>query len=193
MKIRGNGVGGLLAGRGLGVVFWRADPQYKLARPRKMAAFGPGLECAIKMAGNHGNIAAGQEHPDSGLEPAEFARPRAGPFREYDENITRIGEQVLAEREALADMNFAGERKGIDDRGGDPDAGQALEKVIRGGGGKGAVNFLQRQCPQETEGVEVARMICDHDERTGGGKALAADHGESVVDSQPAANHQRRE
>src|SRR5439155_8861191 len=105
-------------------------------------------------------------------------------------NVSWISEQLIAQRQALANVNFTRERQRIDHGGCDPSAWKTLEEVIGGSGGENAVKFAQGQRRNQTKGIKMTRMICYQDERFLRRQVLPAGDRKTMIRPQPGPNYQ---
>src|SRR6478672_435513 len=168
-------------GRHGGVIARRPDDQTDFSRTRQTLTLRPGAECAIEITGQDGNVAAGDEGSDPRLEFLELPRFRSRPFRKNDQDVAGIRQKLAADREALAHMRLTRERQRVYDDGRDPGARNALEKIIGGSGGKGAVQSAERQTREQANGVEMAGMIRHENKRAITPQMFFADDLESAV------------
>src|SRR5262249_13415045 len=103
-----------LARRGGGEIPWRTDAQLELCRIRKRLPLGPGAERTGQMTGNHRHIVSREQSTDARLEGSESAVGRARAFGKENEDIARVGEQGVTQREALPNMSLASKGQGVD-------------------------------------------------------------------------------
>jgi hypothetical protein len=158
-------------GRYRRIVARRADDQPHFARSWNSFPFGPGAESAVKIARQNRNIAPSHERTDSRLEVLDLAGLRSRALGKNDEDVAGVREELTT----------------------DPRAGHAFEKIISGGRGKGAVQSPQGQTGEQTNGVEMARMIRDKDEGAIIAEMLFPDDLEAAIDAEQSPNDERDE
>src|SRR5437764_1682969 len=93
----------------------------------------------------------------------------------------------------MTNLRLTGEWKGVHDDRGDPGARHAFEKIIGGGGGKGAMQLAQRQSGEKANRVEMAGVIRDQNERAIVAEVFLSNDFEATIRSEQSANDQRDE
>jgi hypothetical protein len=78
-------------------------------------------------------------------------------------------------------VHLAREREGVDDDGSDPETGNALEKIIRRGRRKCAMQFSQGQGREQAKRVEMTAMVRDDDKRAISAEILVTNDFEAVI------------
>jgi len=88
---------------------------------------------------------------------------------------------------------LAAEWQGVHNYSGDPKTRNTLEKIIRRGRWKRAMQFAKWQRREQTECVEMTTMVRDDNERAIGAQIFVSDNFETVVNAQKASNDQRND
>ena len=145
----------------------------------------------MQITRQNSDVAPGHKRADSGFEFLGLARSRSSAFRKYNQNVARIREKFGTNGKALANVCLSREGQRVDHDGRDPGTRHASKKVVRRRRRKSAVQLAQRQRREEAEGIEVARMIRHHDERTVGAQMFVPDDFKAVISAQPHPNEQR--
>ena len=142
-----------------------ADVEVQRARTRQQRALRKRLVRPGQMTGNDGRAGTGDQPPDAGAEPSNRPHGASRALREEDENVAaRAREQLTADLEALGAPALAIEGQSVDENNGDERARKTREKIVGRGHGKCAMHAPQGKAREQTEGVQVARMITDHHE-----------------------------
>jgi hypothetical protein len=95
---------------------------------------------------------------------------------------------LLAKRQTLADAHLAAEWQGVHNYSGDPKTRNTLEKIIRRGRWKRAMQFAKWQRREQTECVEMTAMVRDNNKRTISAQIFVSYNFETVVDAQESPN-----
>ena len=111
------------------------------------------------------DIASCHQRTNARFEFLKLSRLRSRSFRKNDEHVAGVREQLPADREAVPDVRLAREWQRVHDHGCDPGARHAFEKIIGGGGGKGAMQSAKRQTREQANGIEMAGVIRDENKR----------------------------
>ena len=96
-----------------------------------------------------------------------------------------LASRLPAEFETVPDVLLAAKRQGIDHHGGHRKPRDADKKIILRRRRKSAMQFSQRHCGQQAEGVEVAGVIGHYHKRTVLGQIFAARDFKAMVKLEP--------
>src|SRR5262249_8098118 len=124
---------------------------------------------------------------DAELKPAQLPSDGAGAFRKNKQDILPLLEHMSAQAQALLRIDMAIKWQRVGYHGGQGEPWHTLKEVVLGCRREGAMQFVEWQRRQETEGIQMAGVVSDEHIRAIGGQVLAPDDAQPVVDTQPAA------
>ena len=151
----------------------------------------PGAESAVQITRENRHVPAGHERANAAFEFLKFAGGGASSFGKNDQDIAGIRQELTANCETLTDVRLARERQRVYNHGRDPGARHALEKIIRCGRRKCAMQSAQRQACEQTDNIEMTRMIGDEHERTVAPQMFLSDDFEAAIGAQERSDDER--
>jgi hypothetical protein len=173
------------------VIAWFSDNQTNLPRSRPAASLWPGTKSTIQITREDRNVATGYERTNPGFEFLELSSPRTCSFRKNDQNITSLRKKLTANSETLPDMGLAGKRQCINNYRRDPSARHALEKIIRRGRWKCAMQPADWQSCEQADRIEMTGMICNQDKGAITAEIFFPNNLEATISPEESANDQR--
>src|SRR5262249_55453297 len=121
----------------------------------------PGSVCAAQVTGHHRMVGPGEDQSDAELKPAQLTSDGAGAFRKNKQDIPCLLQHMSAQAQALLRINMTIKRQGVGHYGGQGKPWHALKEVVLGCRREGAMQFVEWQRRQETEGIQMAGVVSD--------------------------------
>jgi hypothetical protein len=106
-------------------------------------------------------VGPGEDQSDAELEPAQLASDGAGAFRKDEQDIPLLLKHMSAQAQALLRIDMAIKRQRVGHHSGQGKPWHTLKEVVLGCRREGAMEFVEWQGRQETQGIQMAGVVSD--------------------------------